>query len=217
MSQPTCFTTNVRMLTSEWNCTFYPALQANPDVGGIGVRVFLSNLNDNLHWRTSQTIIAFLSSAYITLICCIAKIRIDHLRSPDGSTARLDVWSFALRSTILSYSDQQVVVGISVLLGGISQLKLGLDSYHWQTIVNLAWFSAFTHILTLAGSYDPPALFYCICVYFDSTQSRKSLESKDQAGPFGGHDSPSCHANMHDVHSRVDQRNYQACNCAQQY
>jgi hypothetical protein len=32
----------------------------------------------------------------------------------------------------------------------LSQLGSGLDSYHWQTVANLAWFSAFTHVSTLA-------------------------------------------------------------------
>lgn len=92
---------------------------------------------------------AFIASAYITFLCCIAKFQIDRFRSPDKLTPSLDIWSFSLRAVILSFSDQQVVIGISIILGGFSQLKSGLDSYHWQTVANLAWFSAFTHITTL--------------------------------------------------------------------
>lgn len=71
------------------------------------------------------------------------------MRSLTKETPKLDIWSFALGNVILSFSDQQVVTGISVIVGGISQLKRGLDSYHWQTVANLAWFSAFTHMATL--------------------------------------------------------------------
>ncbi|KAF7917177.1 uncharacterized protein EAE98_010282 [Botrytis deweyae] len=117
----------------EWNCTSYPALVANPDIGGIG------------------TILTFVISVYLTLICCVAKARIDHIRSPDKDTPKLDLWSFALGNVILNFCDQQVVLGIAVLIAGVSQLSSGLDSYHWQTVLNLAWFSSFTHILTLTA------------------------------------------------------------------
>ncbi|TGO52705.1 hypothetical protein BOTNAR_0316g00120 [Botryotinia narcissicola] len=116
-----------------WNCTHYPDLKANPDIGGIG------------------TISSFVVSAYLTLICCISKARIDYLRSPDKTTPTLDIWSFALGRLILSFSDQQVIVGIAVLLAGLSQLSSGLNSYHWITVLNLAWFSGFVHILTLTA------------------------------------------------------------------
>lgn len=84
----------------------------------------------------------------------MAKARIDHLRSPDKNTPKLDIWSFALGNVILNFSDQQVVLGIAVLIAGVSQLSSGLDSYHWSTVLNLAWFSSFTHILTLTGKTD---------------------------------------------------------------
>ncbi|KAF7901381.1 hypothetical protein EAF00_003602 [Botryotinia globosa] len=116
-----------------WNCTHYSDLKANPDIGGIG------------------TISSFVVSAYLTLICCISKARIDYLRSPDKTTPTLDIWSFALGRLILSFSDQQVIVGIAVLLAGLSQLSSGLNSYHWITVLNLAWFSGFIHILTLTA------------------------------------------------------------------
>jgi hypothetical protein len=94
---------------------------------------------------------AFIATAYITWFCCIAKSRIDHLRAPVKRTPNLDKWSFALGTVILSFSDQQIVTGISVIVAGASQLSSGLDSYHWQTVANLAWFSTFTHVTTLAA------------------------------------------------------------------
>jgi len=42
-----------------------------------------------------------------------------------------------------------MVTGLAILVAGYSQLHCGLSSYHWQTIISLAWFSAFTHLTTL--------------------------------------------------------------------
>ena len=47
------------------------------------------------------------------------------------------------------FSDQQLVTGIALLVGGFSQLRDGLDAYHWQILVYLVWFSSLTHLTTL--------------------------------------------------------------------
>ncbi|KAE9365722.1 hypothetical protein N431DRAFT_472320 [Stipitochalara longipes BDJ] len=124
------------MEAGRWNCTSYPQLQANPDIGGIGI------------------LIAFVATAYMTWLCCIAKKHIDHRRSPGRETPELDRWSSALGAVILSFSDQQIVIGISVIVAGVSQFNSGLDTYHWQTVANLAWFSAFVHVTALAVLRD---------------------------------------------------------------
>jgi hypothetical protein len=49
----------------------------------------------------------------------------------------------------LSFSDQQIVTGISLIIGGFSQIQGGLDIYHWQCVISMAWFSSVTHLLTL--------------------------------------------------------------------
>jgi hypothetical protein len=49
----------------------------------------------------------------------------------------------------VSFSDQQLVTGISIIVGGLQQLQWGLAIYHFQEVGNLAWFSTMTHILTL--------------------------------------------------------------------
>lgn len=36
-----------------------------------------------------------------------------------------------------------------MIVGGLSQLQSGIQIYHWESIVNLAWFSTMTHLLTL--------------------------------------------------------------------
>ena len=55
----------------------------------------------------------------------------------------------SLSKAVLMFSDQQIVTGIALLASGYSQLRSGLDAYHWQIIVYLAWFSSFTHLTTL--------------------------------------------------------------------
>ncbi|KAH6673284.1 hypothetical protein B0J14DRAFT_668158, partial [Halenospora varia] len=109
-----------------------PVLQPNPDISGIGV------------------LLGFILTAYGALFCCITKAIIDHKRSKSANnTPNLDRWASALRATIVSFSDQQVITGISIIIGGLSQLKAGISVYHWLSVVNLAWFSTITHLITL--------------------------------------------------------------------
>ena len=58
-------------------------------------------------------------------------------------------WKKPLGEAVLMFSDQQIVTGIALLASGYSQLPSGLDAYHWQILVYLAWFSSFTHLTTL--------------------------------------------------------------------
>jgi hypothetical protein len=60
-------------------------------------------------------------------------------------------WIAAIEGAILIFSDQQIVTGISILISGFSQLHTGLSSYHWQSVVNLAWLSSVTHLITLTS------------------------------------------------------------------
>jgi hypothetical protein len=60
-------------------------------------------------------------------------------------------WIAAIEGAILIFSDQQVVTGISILISGFSQLHTGLSAYHWQSVVNLAWLSSVTHLITLTS------------------------------------------------------------------
>ncbi|KAH7420208.1 hypothetical protein BKA64DRAFT_532422, partial [Cadophora sp. MPI-SDFR-AT-0126] len=57
----------------------------------------------------------------------------------------------ALGGAILGFSDQQVVTGFSILIGGYVNLDRGISSYHWQIVSNLAWFSTITHLITLTS------------------------------------------------------------------
>ena len=96
-------------------------------------------------------------TAYLTLFCCVTKLLLDHKAeaAPDPATKiKLKRWSSAFNDTIVSFSDQQIVTGISIVIGGFSQLQWGISSYHWQAVVNLAWFSTVTHLITLTVLID---------------------------------------------------------------
>lgn len=63
----------------------------------------------------------------------------------------LERWTRAVESTILAFSDTQLVTSLAILISGYLQLSCGLSLYHWQTVVDLAWFSALTHLTTLTS------------------------------------------------------------------
>lgn len=118
-------------------------------------------------------LIGFLVTPYLTLILCGVQYILD-----EGESSRVDndvktimrkmitpvfkvighifnrpisYWISAIEATILAFSDQQVLTGISILASGFSQLCLGISAYHWQTVVNLAWLSSMTHLITLTS------------------------------------------------------------------
>jgi hypothetical protein len=47
------------------------------------------------------------------------------------------------------FADIQIVTGIAILIGGLSTLSCGISAYHWQLVVDLAWFSSVTHLAAL--------------------------------------------------------------------
>jgi hypothetical protein len=50
---------------------------------------------------------------------------------------------------MLTMSDLQLLTGLSILISGYAQLRCGLSAYHWQKIVDLAWFASTTHLCCL--------------------------------------------------------------------
>ena len=66
---------------------------------------------------------------------------------------------------MLTFSDQQVVTGIAILISGYTQLRGGLAVYYWQLTVDLAWFSSVTHLTTLT----------CLRHYFQKRRGLKYL------------------------------------------
>ena len=60
-------------------------------------------------------------------------------------------WTRAFNAAVLFFGDTQVITSVAILVSGYVQLPCGLSAYHWQTIVDLAWFSALTHLATLTS------------------------------------------------------------------
>ena len=106
----------------------------------------------------------FLVTAYLTLIIVILYYSIGYV--PDEFLNSIDrgiidtlwrkarskpteIWEPTLRNAVLMFSDQQLVTGLALLISGYVQLRCGLSTYHWQTIIYLAWFSSLTHLTTL--------------------------------------------------------------------
>ncbi|OJJ68653.1 hypothetical protein ASPBRDRAFT_46845 [Aspergillus brasiliensis CBS 101740] len=50
---------------------------------------------------------------------------------------------------IIAFSDMQLLAGYSVIISGYSQLGSGLQTFYWQAVVNLTWFSTLTHLSCL--------------------------------------------------------------------
>lgn len=66
------------------------------------------------------------------------------------STGR-ETWTQAMKASVLTFSDTQLITGAAILLCGYTQLADGLSSYHWEMVVCLAWFSSLTHLATLSS------------------------------------------------------------------
>ena len=60
-----------------------------------------------------------------------------------------EAWSKALQNSVLAFSDSQIVTGIAILVSAYVQIFCGLQIYHWQVAVDLAFFSSVTHLTTL--------------------------------------------------------------------
>ena len=51
---------------------------------------------------------------------------------------------------MITFADMQIFTGIAILISGFSSLRCDLSSYHWQLIVQLAWFASITHLSALS-------------------------------------------------------------------
>ncbi|KAL8959284.1 MAG: hypothetical protein Q9193_003829, partial [Seirophora villosa] len=63
----------------------------------------------------------------------------------------LNKWTTSLESAVFAISDTQLTTSVAILVGGFIKLSRGMALYHWQTTVNLAWFSALTPLATLTS------------------------------------------------------------------
>lgn len=62
-----------------------------------------------------------------------------------------DKWSEALQNAVLTFSDLQIVTGISLAVSGYSQVNCQLTVYDAEIIIDLVWFSSITHLVTLTS------------------------------------------------------------------
>ena len=111
-----------------------------------------------------QVLIGFLATAYLTFFMVVVYYLAHYVDSKllnvvdNKLLAALPSWTYlksshrletTLRRAILMFSDQQAVTGIGLLASGYAQLDHGIQSYHWQILVYLTWFSSLTHLTTL--------------------------------------------------------------------
>lgn len=137
---------------AKYNCSeavFAGAVpSADADVSGIGV------------------IISFLLSAYITFALVLGGYILGYiddslLRPVDKRIHRINSrrvgsdWYEALRQCVLLFSDQQIMVGIAILIAGFIGLTGDMSVYHFQIVIYLSWMASSVHLsaLTMLGSF----------------------------------------------------------------
>ena len=135
--------------------------------------------SSRLTCMTSKILIGFAATAYSTLLLCIAYYLVDSKRVSNPvdqkcidrfyrlfNQSRPSVeWTKAIEAAVLTFSDQQVITGLAILVSGYSQLRSGLAVYYWQLTGDLAWFSSITHLTTLT----------CLRYYFQERPGLKIL------------------------------------------
>ncbi|KFY08186.1 hypothetical protein V492_06453 [Pseudogymnoascus sp. VKM F-4246] len=164
--KPDCSYANADRVT-EYLMT--PALQPNPDISGTGVllgftgiayvtlillvlRYLIGDLGDtNLDGSANPIDHGFLSFFWGVLRFmwglprkwALLRRLLPPLKKPSAR------FGAPLKQAILTMSDAQIATGLSILIGGYSQVNCGLSIYHWHMVVHLAWFSSVTHLTTL--------------------------------------------------------------------
>ncbi|KAI4096247.1 MAG: hypothetical protein LQ344_001073 [Seirophora lacunosa] len=133
---------------AEINCSISRVLEADPDVSGIGIALsflvpscFMLALIGTQFLLVSRKTQNLLDRA-VWNVMVLKPFRVDN----EGTLNR---WTTSLESAVFAISDTQLTTSVAILVGGFIQLSRGVALYHWQTTVNLAWFSAITHLATL--------------------------------------------------------------------
>jgi hypothetical protein len=142
------------------NGDFIP-LVANPDIAGLGVSHILGTCENLKALTHHKIILSFLITAFLVLLLAITAYvggflpghylrRVDRLALRANSRNEDSRWREVLEGVILSYSDQQLVTGLSILVAGYYEMfNNNLSLYHWNVVVYLAWMSSAVHIASL--------------------------------------------------------------------
>ena len=156
------------MACSNVTCSSWPELQPNPDVSGIGVGASYHSIAASL--IAEKVVISFFFSTSFTLALVAAQLLITPYSRPGENPLDHAVFNAivshrfrvkhqplfttcteAIETGILAFSDTQLVTSLAILISGYLQLSCGISLFHWQMVVNLAWFSAITHLATLTS------------------------------------------------------------------
>ncbi|KAL8676356.1 MAG: hypothetical protein Q9186_007115 [Xanthomendoza sp. 1 TL-2023] len=137
------------------NCTLwlldidYTRYHADPDIAGIGV------------------IMAFIATSFVTIAITHSSLLLGIIRGYEDNA--IDVWIFSqvqkvrllranaertkfwqpvVEQLVLTLSDQQLIVGIAILVAGFVK-HCSISVYHFTIVSDLAWFSSNTHMTSL--------------------------------------------------------------------
>jgi hypothetical protein len=94
---------------------------------------------------------AFIATCGIASILSIIGVFVKD-RGTESRWKISDPWRHCIEGLVLSFSDQQLVTGLSILLVGYVNLPISqgqISVLDFVNTVNLAWFSALTHIVNM--------------------------------------------------------------------
>ncbi|KAL8941121.1 MAG: hypothetical protein Q9211_001955 [Gyalolechia sp. 1 TL-2023] len=137
------------------NCTLWvedsddSLVPADPDIAGIGI------------------VIAFIATSFVTIAVAYGGLFLHIIPWPGNnaidtwvstklqrvpwlqlSEERRNIWQPIIESLVMALSDQQLLVGISILIAGFAS-HCSISVYHFTIVIDLAWFSSNTNLTTL--------------------------------------------------------------------
>ncbi|KAF6823382.1 hypothetical protein CMUS01_10719 [Colletotrichum musicola] len=142
-------------------------LEANPDIGGIGVLIGFVG--------TAWLVVTLVAVRYVLYFDPEVDPFHDERRDDDGGHKRewrpnhTDVrtvgrfrwlrkllrnqwhWEMALTKVLLNLCDIQLLTGLGLLFSGFMGLTCYVSAYHWELICYLAWLSNLTHVACLSS------------------------------------------------------------------
>ncbi|KFA80079.1 hypothetical protein S40288_11363 [Stachybotrys chartarum IBT 40288] len=154
-------------MSCSYSCTEIPGpLEENGDISGLGVVVGFTTMG----WVTVAVLVAYYLFAFDPSDDPFAvdpkRPHPHHRPNPIDvaifkRTRRLrnlvrrgeyygSVMERILNKCILRSADAQLVTGIAIIVSGYSNLRCGISTYHWHSVVYLTWFSCLTHLSALS-------------------------------------------------------------------